>query len=395
MGLEDSAEPNPSQDHILDWLEDSASFLPSFLDVPYGSGDDDGCPWWDSNQEFGQHLIGVLFGPIQPLLILCDVEFVEKKETTGDDIVPRMSDHQQHKKNHNGRIDENEEGKRELKRLWAIIKGQLETRKNKSSGNNGNNKEGRWAEQLLNPCATAITAGNLTRVQHLLYVLTNSPRRPETQPPACGSWSTSSDPPLIVVCCLDCACYFRFNRAKLKSLIRPELFTFLTSVYLMVFNGQRFLRPCLAVLEGHLLWFASQLWRPQLKITRSQTPLFDRSTRHDFYFRLPNFAKSMNINLQINRLENHSLEHLNAQTINSSPGETFIVCAQFRLHHLDHNGHDQRTGFLKVLRSLEPKGVILSENNMDCSCSNCGDFATGFSRRVEYLWKFLDSTARH
>ncbi|CAK9147837.1 unnamed protein product [Ilex paraguariensis] len=37
--------------------------------------------------------------------------------------------------------------------------------------NNGDNKEGRWAEHLLNPCAIAITAGNLTRVQHLLYVL--------------------------------------------------------------------------------------------------------------------------------------------------------------------------------------------------------------------------------
>ncbi|KAF8406803.1 hypothetical protein HHK36_005924 [Tetracentron sinense] len=44
----------------------------------------------------------------------------------------------------------------------------------KSTGNNcnkGNNREGRWAEQLLNPCAAAITAGNLTRVQHLLNVL--------------------------------------------------------------------------------------------------------------------------------------------------------------------------------------------------------------------------------
>jgi hypothetical protein len=30
---------------------------------------------------------------------------------------------------------------------------------------------------------------------------------------------------------------------------------------------------------------------------------------------------------------------------------------------------------------------------MDCSCNSCGDFATGFSRRVEYLWRFLDSTS--
>ncbi|KAF9689975.1 hypothetical protein SADUNF_Sadunf01G0148000 [Salix dunnii] len=31
---------------------------------------------------------------------------------------------------------------------------------------------------------------------------------------------------------------------------------------------------------------------------------------------------------------------------------------------------------------------------MDCSCCRSfGDFATGFSRRLEYLWRFLDSTS--
>ncbi|CAL1354383.1 unnamed protein product [Linum trigynum] len=28
---------------------------------------------------------------------------------------------------------------------------------------------------------------------------------------------------------------------------------------------------------------------------------------------------------------------------------------------------------------------------MDCSCNGCMDFPTGFSRRVEYMWRFLDS----
>ena len=31
----------------------------------------------------------------------------------------------------------------------------------KANGNNCNNKDGRWAEQLLNPCAAAITGGVL------------------------------------------------------------------------------------------------------------------------------------------------------------------------------------------------------------------------------------------
>jgi hypothetical protein len=101
----------------------------------------------------------------------------------------------------------------------------------------------------------------------------------------------------------------------------------------------------------------------------------------------------MNINLQINLLDNQPLQNLNAQLINSSPDETLIVCAQFRLHHLNHNTPDERTEFLKVLRNMEPKGVILSENNVECSCNSCGDFATGFSRRVDLLWKFLDSTS--
>ena len=92
----------------------------------------------------------------------------------------------------------------------------------------------------------------------------------------------------------------------------------------------------------------------------------------------------MNINLQLNRLENHPLQNLNAQIIDNSPGETLLVCAEFRLHHLNHNRPDQRTEFVKIQRSLEPKGVIVSEN-MDCSCSNCGDFTTGFSRRVKCL----------
>ncbi|KAK9100593.1 hypothetical protein Scep_024023 [Stephania cephalantha] len=30
---------------------------------------------------------------------------------------------------------------------------------------------------------------------------------------------------------------------------------------------------------------------------------------------------------------------------------------------------------------------------MDCSWNHYGDFATGFSRRVEYLWRFLGSTS--
>jgi len=124
-----------------------------------------------------------------------------------------------------------------------------------------------------------------------------------------------------------------------------------------------------------------------------ETPFSIGPPGDNFSSRLLCFAKSMNVNLQINLLDNHPLQSLNEQVIKTAPDETLIVCAQFRLHHLNHNSPDERTEFLRSLRRMEPKGVILSENNMECSCNSCGDFATGFSRRVEYLWRFLDSTS--
>jgi hypothetical protein len=124
-----------------------------------------------------------------------------------------------------------------------------------------------------------------------------------------------------------------------------------------------------------------------------ETPFSIGPCGDNFSSRLLGYAQSINVNLQINKLDNHPLQTLNAQSVDTSPDETLIVCAQFRLHHLNHNTPNERSEFLKVLRDMEPKGVILSENNMECCCSSCGDFATGFSRRVDYLWRFLDSTS--
>uniref|UniRef100_A0A2N9GF01 Uncharacterized protein n=1 Tax=Fagus sylvatica TaxID=28930 RepID=A0A2N9GF01_FAGSY len=101
-----------------------------------------------------------------------------------------------------------------------------------------------------------------------------------------------------------------------------------------------------------------------LQILAQQPDRLRRPPGDNFSTQLLAFAKSMNVNLQINRL-----------------------------HGLNHNTLDERTEFLRVLKSMEPKGMILSENNMECSCNNCGNFANGFSRRVEYLWRFLDSTS--
>ncbi|GMI93674.1 hypothetical protein like AT3G13840 [Hibiscus trionum] len=450
MRLEESAEPepepepNPIQDHILDWLEDSASFLPSFFDVPCSSGDVDGYQLWDPDRDFGQDLItiggtGATFinSPTSATAAVCntDIGLVQsdsavvnppvpsnsskRRKPSGDDNVPRTLNHQQ-KKNRNGQIDENEE------EVIGNNKRSAANKKIKPSGNNGNNKEGRWAEQLLNPCAAAITAGNLTRVQHLLYVLNELASstgdanhrladhglRALTHHLSSSSASTApitfaSTKPMFFQQSLlkfyEISPWFAFpnniaNSSILQILAQePDKSRTVHILDIGVSHGVQWptLLEALSRRSGgppplvRITVVAATVENNQIM----DTPFSIGPPGHDFYSRLPGFAKSMNINLQINRLENHPLQHLNALTINNSPGETFIVCAQFRLHHLNHNGPDQRTEFLKVLRSLQPKGVILSENDTDCSCNNCGDFATGFSRRVEYLWKFLDSTS--
>ncbi|CAN1811789.1 hypothetical protein LINPERHAP1_LOCUS26329, partial [Linum perenne] len=61
--------------------------------------------------------------------------------------------------------------------------------------------------------------------------------------------------------------------------------------------------------------------------------------------------------MQINSLESRPLQNPNPQVISKDGEEILIVCAQFRLHHLNHNNSDERSEFLRVLRSLEPSPV--------------------------------------
>ncbi|XVE51865.1 hypothetical protein DITRI_Ditri02bG0075400 [Diplodiscus trichospermus] len=447
MTLEE-AEPNPTQDHILDWLEDSVSFLPSILDDPYNSGDINSNQWWDQSHDFGQDLINIgatATSDNSPTIVAAEdttsIGLIQsdptinphpplpsnscKRRKPSDDLVPRASQNNQYKRIHSSKI--NEDGKLGVE---EVVDNKRSTgnkkNSNKSSGNNSNNKEGRWAEQLLNPCATAIAAGNLTRVQHLLYVLNElasstgdaNHRLADHGLRALTHHLSSSSASTGPVTFASTEPKF-FQRSLLKFYEVSPWFAFpnnIANASILQILAQEPDKTCnLHILDigvSHGVQWPTLLEAltrrsggppPLVRITvvaataeNNQIigiPFSIGPPGHDFYSRLPGFAKSININLQINRLENHPLQNLNPETIGSSPGETLIVCAQFRLHHLNHNTPDQRTEFLKVLKSLDPKGVILSDNNMECSSSNCGDFTTGFSRRVEYLWRFLDSTS--
>ncbi|KAF6146413.1 hypothetical protein GIB67_024062 [Kingdonia uniflora] len=298
-----------------------------------------------------------------------------------------------------------------------------------SNCNNGNNKEGRWAEQLLNPCASAMTTGNLTRIQHLLYVLHElaSPSgdanhrlaahglRALTQHLSSSPTSTLSPPPINYASTEPRL----FQQALLKFNEVSPWFAFTNTIanasIIQVLAKEPNYSKNVHILDigvSHgLQWptlFEALSRRaggppPLLRLTiiaetaqNSSAPFSTGPSGDDYPSILLRFAKSYNLNFQINLIKNQSLQTLTPQIINASKddNETLIICAQFRLHHLNHTTpDDHRTNFIKTLKDLHPKALILCDNDMECSCIQCSDFATGFARKVDYLWKFLDSTS--
>ncbi|KAL9304279.1 hypothetical protein ACSQ67_021542 [Phaseolus vulgaris] len=432
-------EPNPTSDHSLDWFEGSVSFfpLPPFLDDPYNSSDIQEYQLWDqdisSQYQTDANIsspnvtnIATSIPPPEPCgsnnLKLSDLP---KKRSSTDDSSLRPPQSHKHKKIKskpmNNEADSGEaEGTTTVRKAGGNKKGAA-----KGVANNCNNKEGRWAEQLLNPCAAAITGGNLTRVQHLLYVLHElaSPTGDANHRLAAhglkalthhlssslastssGSHTFASTEPRF------------FQKTLLKFYEVSPWFSFPNNIanasILQVLGEDNDNSRTLHILDigaSHgMQWptFLEALSRrpggppPLVRLTvvtasstEIDTPFSIGPAGDNFPSRLLGFAQLMNVNLQIKRLDNCPLHTLSAQSVDTSPDEIFVVCAQFRLHQLSHNTSDEKSEFLKVLRNMEPKGVILSDNNMECCCNCCGDFATGFSRRVEYLWRFLDSTS--
>ena len=426
MTIEEQPEPNPTSDHILDWLEDSVSFLPSFLDDPYGSGDIGCYQWWDQDQDFtcksanstdcNSVPVASVLTPSDPALQLSDSS---KKRKSPDGPAPGEACNRRRK----SQSDVGEEAVAGKKSVGSK-KGAGKTTTGNNCNNGNNSKEGRWAEQLLNPCAAAVTAGNLSRVQHLLYVLHElaSPTGDANHRLAdhglrALSHHLSSSVSVWPITFSSTEPRF-FQRSLLKFYEVSPWFVFPNNIsntsILQILNLAPSQLRNLHILDigvSHGVQWPTLLEAlsrrsggppPLVRLTvvagidadqNSDTPFSVPPPGDNFSARLLSFAKSMNINLQINKLDNHPLQNLTPNLINTSPDEILIVSAQFRLHHLNHNSPDERTEFLKVLRKMEPEAVILTENNMNCSCSNCGDFSTGFSRRIDYLWKFLDSTS--
>lgn len=403
----EGTNPNP----ITDWTGDSVAFFPTFFDEPYNLDDIDinSYQWLELDAEIINTAATTtasttttaasdapmhttqLTNPSSP--ILSESSKKRKASDDGSDLNPKEKD---------GKAGARRVNKKGL---------------NKSAGNS--DREGRWAEQLLNPCATAITTGNMSRVQHLMYVLhelaspTGDPNHRLafhglraiahhlSSPSTSMATFASSEPRFFRKSLLkfnEISPWFAFpnnvTNSSILQILEPENPKTLHIVDIGVSHGAQW--PTL--LDG--LSRRSGGPPPLVRLTivaptenEVSAPFHVGPPSYDFSPQLLEFAKSININLRIDRIDDLPLLEINSQSIKASSEETLIVSTQFRLHHLNHGAPDERTLFLNALRGLEPKGVVLTENNENCSCTNCVDFGTGFSSRVEYLWRFLDSTS--
>ncbi|KAJ8539327.1 hypothetical protein K7X08_013579 [Anisodus acutangulus] len=442
----DEPEPDPTFDPISEWLAGPLSYIPSFLDEPYSHNDFFEDLWWAPSENIYQEIhinnnnnsltsfdtsfvvTNASTIPLEPIISthLPPLDFPKKRKGNDSDYNPKAS-----RKNQNRRIKDANDGE-------VIVDQRVQPKKSaghkkathKSTGNNGN-RDGRWAEQLLNPCAAAITAGNLNRVQHLLHVLhelsslngdanhrlaarglqalthyLSTPCSTSLSSASAGVTTFAPTNPKFFKNSLinfnDISPWFRIpnsiaNSSILQILGKHDSSRNLHILDIGVSHGVQW--PTLLEELTHRSGGPPPLVRLTVITPTTEdaqlrnSPFLVGPGGYNFSAQLLAFAKVININLQINRLENYPLQNLESQVINSSSDEILVICAQFRLHNLKHNNPDERTELLKILKSLEPKGLVLSENNMDCSCNSCGDFSTGFSRRAEYLWKFLESTS--
>ncbi|KAG2305660.1 hypothetical protein Bca52824_025408 [Brassica carinata] len=415
MSLEETEPPSQTLDNVLGWFDDSISLtpLPGFNDSDLLNEFDWSQTWeWDHQTQTQDPGCDFLHSYNQDLnaYIGCEaanVEVVTGVPVTDSDPPPvlQIPNDQSKKRNRDAVTDDGHVVKRSARGKKKADKSSEVSRKDV-------NKQERWAEQLLNPCALAITARNSSKVQHYLCVLSELASSSGDSNHRLASFglcalkkhiSTSFVPSSTVT----------FASAEVKMFQKTLLKFYEVSPWFALPNNMAN-SAILQILEQeprhtkdlHILdigvshgmqWptlLEALCCRPhgpplQVRITvvsdlTADIPFSVGPPSYNYASQLIGFARSLNINLQISVIDKFQL-------IDTSPHETFIVCAQFRLYQLKHTIPDERSEALKALRSLNPKGVVLCENNGEGNGSM--DFAADFSRKLDYLWKFLDSTS--
>ncbi|CAN6289169.1 unnamed protein product [Urochloa humidicola] len=295
----------------------------------------------------------------------------------------------------------------------------------KGGGGAGSDRDARWAEQLLNPCEAAVEAGNLSRAQHLLYVLGElasfsgdanhrlaahglralARRLPPSVrvPPPCDRPApafAAAEPRLFRAALIrfhEVSPWFALPNALANAAIAQAAAGAAVSrggaaaaalhvVDLGVSHGVQWptLLESLTRLPGgrappsvRLTVVAAAIPPPA-----AAAPFAAAPPGYDFSPHLLRYAKSINLPLAITRAA--SLDSVHG---GGGEEEALVVCLQFRLGHA---GGDERAGILSRVRGLNPELVVLSE--LDAGGGG-GTAAGEFAARMEMLWRFLESTA--
>ncbi|KAM0936247.1 putative transcription factor GRAS family [Dioscorea sansibarensis] len=436
MTMEEGPEPNLApHHHLLDWLEDSASFIPSipsFFDEPYTEIDLNPYEWWnhdhdDENQQQSTQTPASSTAIATPSITTTSIiatanqttvpksGYTTKKRKQQEEQSTRS---QQSKRRNNTDNEEggaeNEEGGGEVQRKPGR---KVQTKGSGSGSGNNGAKDVRWAEQLLNPCAAAIHAMNLSRVQHLLYVLNElaSPSGDANHRLAahglralkhhlssiglaaaipCGNLDSSgcgspapcfatTEPRLFRSALIkfhEVSPWFTVpnslaNASILQTITQENRPNSLHIVDIGVSHGIQW--PTLLEALTRRPGGAPSIIR--LTVAGSAAPPRPFSTSppdYDFPSHLLRYAKSLGLNLHITQTETLS-------SITRSPGEIFVVSSQFRA---------SNTLLLRSIRDLDPDLVVLTE--LDDGGGGGGEgFAEEFGRRTGVLWRFLESTS--
>ncbi|KAK3146987.1 hypothetical protein QOZ80_3BG0276230 [Eleusine coracana subsp. coracana] len=421
------------EDGGLNWLEDSISFL---------AGDVDIAGWWSSfgtpaaqQDDIGSVVAQTLSPPAAaPPSIIGSPPLA---------VSPSIASPQQ--------AVSSEPASSSKKRKYGGGQSQQRRRAEKKGGGSGSScdREMRWAEQLLNPCASAIEAGNLSRVQHLFYVLgelasfSGDPNHrlaahglralalrvgPSSSsfwvPPCISEWPPSfarADPRAFRAAMIrfhEVSPWFALPNALANAAIihqhhhqapqqRRRRSSSLHVVDLGVSHGVQW--PTL--LESLTRLPGTGGTRPSVRLTTVAAaagslsftaPFASAPPGYDFSPHLLRYAKSIDLQLHIARADSIDSVVIPSRSLQLQGGDDdestlLVVCLQFRLGHAS---TEDRTNILTKVRGLNPDLVILSELDFAAAAATTttGQYGGGgmsgeFAARLEMLWRFLESTA--
>ncbi|KAH9320597.1 hypothetical protein KI387_015236 [Taxus chinensis] len=288
-------------------------------------------------------------------------------------------------------------------------------------------KESRWAEQLLNPCAVAIANNNIFRIQHLIWVLHDLASASGDANHRLAAHGLKALTAKITHAggTLPCSEFLSadprlFHKALLKfhevSPWYQLIYKIVNGALLEAFEDK--ISETLHVIDigvSHgMQWptfIEAVAKRPSgppslLRLTViSDTlgaPFSAGPPSNDFPNRLDRFAKSLNLNMELNVIA-QPLESLTKEVLGVKEDEALAICLQFRGHQLLQEGFDKSDGmddqltslsprdkFIQFARGLNPLLFVLSDNDVDHSSP---DFLERFQKSVDHLWRFLDSTS--